>query len=1117
MTTPHLHASRTVLINYRSRISSSSLTFARLKMDDQTQRTRPYEPEASHVKVIKTYGRQKIAYSPGSSEENMDSNSPIVTPKSKVQAMLRQLDDQTAQGLQKSAPQSLYEKLRMQLDVAKKRLDDNERSYREQYGAEQEDLGRQEDPTSDLFVPSSPVEHTKRAKEQEIVDVSTPNIAMASSDDIIGKRPSRQSLGDVLSSPTSESSNSYMQMFFESPEKPVKTKFHLQDESQTNTAENERVIQENLNSSPIMSPTFTTASSPQMTGVETETLSKPRKVKGLSKKELEMTARETQRMERELKLAHEMHTTMYVSVKDFLNDFDNEANSDPSSPRSKEPSSPATSPLKEAQVAQVITPEKPKSDSPFKHLQTPHQLTKSSLPKETPVITPRRLTSFVNSHKFQHKHAENPDLSIAHPSRDPVDLMHDSSDSDLEIIPQTTASKLPKAIRRLGNLAKIDIYGKEPNTPAAFLSLLAQKQAQQAKKAKEERIADLKKKGIEINEDENIKEKELLEDLLEVERRKAEELARKERTEEDDNLDDDEEWGESSGENHDDEVAANVYRSENEEDSEIDVLEESEEEGEMTDTDNVDDDIVAETQAVNHEEPQVEVPSSMVIEDSEKAEIPKQTRRMRKVIDDDDEDDIEIISQAEQATQASSLSTLLEPTQDQTGGSIFHGTSEDHRPFQSSIVDVTQPVSSPTKGRGFQVALSNDSEDEDVFVGKRLGPRTRPVMSEVADDSIQSDSSADSPMAAVPNHGLLLGRPKMHKKRAVVKISDEGKAFFDQEAEESEDEWNNGAKSDNDEENEDVDDYQLAGLVDDSTKERVDTAQIQQLDIEDAQKQDDALIHKLMDDVTNGGWRKRRAANGLLGDDLFDMDEDSVEYMMQLQRRAERKRQKLLEEERLSEIVNNEKAKAFVESIAEETTSTVSFLGEPVIEEEDDTQYSAQQSEAAENLSSEQSSDVRQLSAHAPAPRKKFSIDSIRKSLSFLDDEDDSDKVAEESNSTQLNDDYVPQKIVMIDRRASQIASVASRAESEIDTAMPPPRLPSMSTRKSLKIDTPDVQILRSLSSSKMTKTMRSGLVRQKTAPSLAAPSKIPSQSPTRRVLTAKKQRPKFFQGGSFE
>lgn len=1070
----------------------------------------PYETEAGHIKVTRTYGRQRLADSPDASQE-LDSNSPIVTPKSKVQAMLKQLDDQTAQNLKQAAPQSLYEKLRMQLDVAKKRLDDNERSYREQYGME-----HQEEEGSDLFVPSSPVEHTKRAKEQEPCDAPTPNIAMASSDDIVAKKPHRRSLGgSMLSSPASESSNSYMQMFFESPEKPVETKYHPQDHTEKGIAQDDTVVQANLDSSPIMSPTFTTASSPPMVKMDSETRDAPAKVKSLSKKQLELTARETQRMERELKLAHEMHTTMYVSVKDFLNDFDNDATSDPSSPKSKEPSSPATSPMKETQAT---TPVKQKSGSPFKHQQTPHVMTKSPLAKETPKITPRRLTSFVNSHKFQHKHAENADLSIAHPSRNLADVMDDSSDSDLEIIPQTTASKLPQAIRRLGNLAKIDIYGKEPKTPTAFLSLLAQKQAQQAKQAKEERIADLKKKGIEINEDENIKEKELLEDLLEVERRKAEELARKERTEEDDNLDDDEDWGESADENQDGDATADVYRSENEEESEVEVPEESEGEGELTDTDNVDDEIAAKTQAVNQEEPQIEVPSSMVAGDDGILENSRPARRARKVVDEDDEDDefdIKITSQADQATQVSSLSQSLAPLPYIAGEALHHATPKDHQQFQHSMTDMTQPVSSPAAA--FQLAPLDDSEDEDVFTGKRINSGSGPASYEETGDNAESDSSANSPMTEAFNRNIPFGRPKAQKKRPTVKLTDAGKALFDQEAEESEDEWGNGGNSDDDEENEDVDNYQLAGLVDDNTKEKVDTAQIQQLDIEDAQKHDDALIHKLMDDVTNGGWRKRRAANGLLGDDLFDMDEDSVEYMMQLQRRAERKRQKLLEEERLSEIVNNEKAKAFVESIAEETISTVSFLGEPVVEEEEESRDPALESDTTEKSTSEKSDDTLQASAHFSATKKKYSINSIRKSLSFLDEDDDPNKLAEENYSLEPTDNYVPQKIVMIDRRASQIASIASRAESEVDTAMPPPRLPSMSTKKSFKTETPDVQILRSLSSSKMNKSMRGGLVRQKTAPSLAASSKTQSQSPTRRVLTAKKHKPRFFQGGSFE
>ncbi|CAN6666756.1 hypothetical protein TRVA0_038S00936 [Trichomonascus vanleenenianus] len=684
-----------------------------------------------------------------------------------------------------------------------------------------------------------------------------------------------------------------------------------------------------------------------------------RKVTRITKKERELAEQEALRMERELALAPETKTNKKITISGFLNDFDEHRKSDSSD--------------------NVFSPKNNASSPPTSPMKAP---SKASKPIKPVNVIPRRLVSFVKAGNDTNE----------------VELSSDEEDDDLEIVPTTQASSMSKAKQKLVQLAGVNPYHKKssksnPHNQQALLQQLEQKQREQTLKFREERIAEIKARGgIVVTEEERLKEAEEVESILERERKKAEEIRKKEKAENGDDSEDED------------------FKLPDEEESEEEEREEEEDEG-LRDEEELEEMAENESMEAGRDEDEDEEEAT---ESNDEDDVPAQKRRARRVIieeEDEDEGSKNIEGDEEQEEERGDVEDEAEvdDTQPVDLSYNYGATMEDQTQIIGSLddtqdetqagnVDVemgdTQPVisasqepelianSQPEEEMSFpttqelkrRYALRHDEDDEFVIASTQLSQYPAPTQTQ------PSQYPPPTPKTNDYMHAQLIESPE--KPQPVKSLKSKPKSKFDKrksaargmaddEAVESDDEWA-GLGGGSDDEGSDREGYHLENLVDDNTGETADEAANKQLYAERELARDNKQVEKLMADVTTGAWRKRKSnLDGYL--DLSDNDDDEF-YRRDLERREERKRLKMLEDEQLSSIANNPKCQAFIQSIADELTSKNNISGIDEVAEDDNEPQKGEQ-RPSEDAEEEERIKVR---------RRRLNVATIRESLSFL-------------------------------------------------------------------------------------------------------------------------------------
>lgn len=236
-------------------------------------------------------------------------------------------------------------------------------------------------------------------------------------------------------------------------------------------------------------------------------------------------------------------------------------------------------------------------------------------------------------------------------------------------------------------------------------------------------------------------------------------------------------------------------------------------------------------------------------------------------------------------------------------------------------------------------------------------------------DDIISGITADSPSPvsspARDNSAYLrqlAADEAAHKRRERVRASTSG--LLDGEAEESDDDWA-GLGGASDEEASRPEDLAEIGRMVDDTKagaDRENYAANRQYDLQKDLDDDAKQVEKLLDDVTNGGLRRKRANNLDLD---FSDSEDEDEMRRKRRILSERKKKRMLEAGNLEDLAKNPEAAAFIRAM-QDTDSE---------EEDGDDDVFALPSKPAEAS----------LKRQGPALTKKKP--SIQETLSFLCEE----------------------------------------------------------------------------------------------------------------------------------
>ncbi|KAL1962305.1 hypothetical protein VTN77DRAFT_9796 [Rasamsonia byssochlamydoides] len=407
-----------------------------------------------------------------------------------------------------------------------------------------------------------------------------------------------------------------------------------------------------------------------------------------SKKAIEEMNRETQRMSRNMQLAHQAKTKKKITKESFFARFNfmqpqgpqkSETTAAPSSssaPSSdaegqNEKTTPPTSPIRDCAVeiekSHPVAEEQREEGCDLPSVeeimtqppapQEPVTVGRVEVPEPTPAPEPT-----TSKPKPERKPLTKPPVRVRMSRQDVAQHQKEDSDSDLEVVtspakcrriaafenlPARQAQE-PASLLKLKALAHLTSPTRRSTsmTPAELSATLRLQARQQAAKEREERIQELRARGIIIETaEERAAMEDDVEDLMEKARKEAEEIARREKAArgKDQGNDIDSEEDEDYERSGSEEVEGGDEANDEEEEEEEEVEEEEENEEddeEEVEGDEENEDLVEE-EAVEADESEDERTETMS-SDAE-SEVPAPTgprkRRIRVISDDEDEDE----------------------------------------------------------------------------------------------------------------------------------------------------------------------------------------------------------------------------------------------------------------------------------------------------------------------------------------------------------------------------------------------------------------------------------------------------------------------------------------------
>ncbi|PYI08807.1 hypothetical protein BO78DRAFT_395389 [Aspergillus sclerotiicarbonarius CBS 121057] len=772
-----------------------------------------------------------------------------------------------------------------------------------------------------------------------------------------------------------------------------------------------------------------------------------------SKKALEEMNRETQRMSRNMQLAHQAQTKKKITKESFfarfkskqseeqtvagppgenssttagsLNSSDAEAKKGKETPRTSPVLGPAGKPPGEdlSKLTEVAEAEE--------EFPTLEEILANPRPQpEQPVVARMEIDEATPrpekiSTKKTRRELTGPPVRVRLTREEVARQQKDDSDSDLEIVTSPAKCRRIAAfenvparkVQESASLMKLKALAhltsptrKSTMNPAQLSATVLFKARQQAAKERQDRIQELRAKGIHIETaEERAAMEDELDNLVEKARKEAEDIAKLERKASKGNdEDDDNDWDYSGSEEEADEEDDD----EDEEDSR--EAKPAAEEG-LVDSEAGEGD--------ESEDDQTEVMSV----DEEDVPTQRRKRPTRTVIDDDDDETepktpakstvtptTRSVERPHLPTQSSSnlmsltqafAGTIAGSHQDSEGGSstIPHSLPEpglDHQESDSQMIikdsqeprtepaDLlagyaqsdarvsespaprsTQPsqVPDPTQDAGFvfspfdpskrflgtpqstieTVLVNRDDQDSSPVPTRRMKQLKRGRMADLSMIEEQDEGEGEGDFEIDASAFDVM--KKASKKPAIPYDRNKSKAkeIVEEAAEESDDEYAGlGGASDEDEDGENAYDRQM---INDNSGETVDEKQLAALNALHQRNTDEKQVAKLLKDITTGALRRRRNA-----DDEFDLDDSDDELLArrrEKQREFARMRKALLADEKIGEIAENPKKAAFFRAVEDHDDDDddigFDFLDDEQQQQQDSTQTDDQSSQDA--------------------------------------------------------------------------------------------------------------------------------------------------------------------------
>ncbi|KAK9456026.1 MRC1-like domain-containing protein [Dipodascopsis uninucleata] len=686
---------------------------------------------------------------------------------------------------------------------------------------------------------------------------------------------------------------------------------------------------------------------------ETEEKLEQRQPRKASKKALEEINRDMARIERSRNLNYQVSTKKRFTFDSLASQFDFDRPI-PSSSTAADSSSPQKSTLPSSPSARSEITHEYKEDEEMEELSDFNRillsLKKVTIPQSTSQHRQHSipdasgslrhiLHAIPNLSKIAAKNKRLLDRKVSKVSQDNL------SDSELEItglpVKANKYQKTTNARKVLECFIAKKLRSPESTykSPSKFLSStvikerklwmqLEQKEREQAQKEKEEKIQEIIKKGGKlITAEDRLKEEELVEDILERERKNAEETRKREekeraklrlaRNDEISFLDDEEDEYDENDEHDEGDY----------EDEDIaEILSDEEDEQEEEEDDDDDERVCSENLAKDtgsDEVPEFEVQRTLAsINASTFSGTPSDdlgqffTPTLH-------ENAVSIVSNGPELIETEKAF----PTEVITRATIeYH--SEERTSIQDNLLKLLDPPATQYDFSKYkqqevvtnEAAASHWSSPGSVASEEQQDVTQRCITqadTEADDTQVVSKTDSYSEKAFIngtrESFSKLLRKEKKQQRRP-KEIRD----IFDDQAEESEDEWAGiGGDSDNEEHSSDESaaDSVVDELVNDEEDEAINEAKITELHVAHELDRDNQLVNEMMKGV-HGGFRKRTTRNSLY--DLSDSDDESAYTKRRLERREAKRRKKLLENKNLSTLADNPKTQAFFKTIEED-------------------------------------------------------------------------------------------------------------------------------------------------------------------------------------------------------
>ncbi|CCK69135.1 chromatin-modulating protein MRC1 KNAG_0C00220 [Huiozyma naganishii CBS 8797] len=219
----------------------------------------------------------------------------------------------------------------------------------------------------------------------------------------------------------------------------------------------------------------------------------------------------------------------------------------------------------------------------------------------------------------------------------------------------------------------------------------------------------------------------------------------------------------------------------------------------------------------------------------------------------------------------------------------------------------------------------------------------------------------------------IMKEKKLMLKRAELKEKGVSN-FFEEEAEESEDEWHGIGGIDG--EVSDEYDSEVEKMIDDYSRADMDPEEIRKLLVSENKEMDVKMVNKILFDIKNGNFRKR-------GRDTLELelsDEEDDDLRQYRQKRNELMKQRLLDLGDDKKLVKNVKTKAFFDSLVEDIVEVKNPFGVMSDNETQDTDETT----TIDTQTRESVSNKEEKPTQEKGKKTVLSEEFVQRSLSFL-------------------------------------------------------------------------------------------------------------------------------------